>query len=215
MTTSLSEHLAAKKEEEAKKALVVRRASEEGLKTGVATFATTGAVSLLLNRFSHRYRTSLSLSGKCALVVMASLGLGTLRSELIINAHKTRRTVWGVAPPSDDEILEEKNRPAFDLHLRAANYMYRHPFQMLFGMGAPAVGYIFWQNRHKQHLPLSRQLMHTRVFGQASVLTILMSVMFFRDYMDRRGGAFEIEGEDDDDSDISGGWGRFQRSEKR
>mmetsp|Transcript_9444 Transcript_9444/g.18968 ORF Transcript_9444/g.18968 Transcript_9444/m.18968 type:complete len:81 (-) Transcript_9444:207-449(-) len=38
-----------------------------------------------------------------------------------------------------------------------------------------------------------RQVMHTRVYGQASVLALLMSLMIFRDYMDRNGKFLEAE----------------------
>jgi hypothetical protein len=37
------------------------------------------------------------------------------------------------------------------------------------------------------HLKFSQRVMHTRVFAQAGIITIAMSTMAFREYMDRRG----------------------------
>ncbi|CAN0084874.1 unnamed protein product [Heterosigma akashiwo] len=47
------------------------------------------------------------------------------------------------------------------------------------------------------HLALSQKIMHTRVYGQGVVITVLLGTMIFRDMMDRRGGAFVAEGQED------------------
>jgi hypothetical protein len=71
---------------------------------------------------------------------------------------------------------------------RVANFWQEHPFQILIGLGLPAVGAIFMKRRAgNSSLMLSQQLMQTRVMGQFTVLAFLMSLMGFKEYMDRQG----------------------------
>ena len=68
-------------------------------------------------------------------------------------------------------------------------------------MGLPVVGGIFYGQmaEGKKHLKLSQKVMHTRVYGQATVLGMLVSLMVFRDYMDRHGRFMEgWEAEEED-----------------
>lgn len=60
-------------------------------------------------------------------------------------------------------------------------------------MGVPTVGAILYSTRHETHLKLSQKIMHTRVLGQMSVLTMLVFVMGFREYMRLHGGVFVDE----------------------
>mmetsp|Transcript_22706 Transcript_22706/g.59282 ORF Transcript_22706/g.59282 Transcript_22706/m.59282 type:complete len:110 (-) Transcript_22706:24-353(-) len=76
-------------------------------------------------------------------------------------------------------------------HHMLANFMYDHPFHLLVASSLPVVGSIFLTQKDHAHLKLSQKIMHTRVLGQLSVLGILLSVMFFRDYMDRNGRFIE------------------------
>merc|ERR1712137_1436274 len=45
----------------------------------------------------------------------------------------------------------------------------------------------FYGRSGQQHLQLQSKLMHTRVFGQFAVITMLLSLMGFKEYMDRNG----------------------------
>lgn len=73
------------------------------------------------------------------------------------------------------------------LHHRVANYWQENPFKILAMMGVPAVGYIFYGRTGKQHLQLQMQVMHTRVMGQFTVISMLLTLMGFKEYMDRNG----------------------------
>jgi len=77
---------------------------------------------------------------------------------------------------------------SLSLHHRVANFWQEHPFQILIGMGIPAVAAIFVKRRAgSSSLMLSQQIMQTRVMGQFTVLTFLLSLMGFKEYMDRKG----------------------------
>jgi len=81
---------------------------------------------------------------------------------------------------------------------RVANFWQEHPFQILLGLGVPAVGAIFLKRRAgNSSLMLSQQIMQTRVMGQFTVLTFLLGLMGFKEYMDRQGKYItELEAED-------------------
>lgn len=67
------------------------------------------------------------------------------------------------------------------------------------GMGIPAVAGIMYSIRDQPNLKLSQKLMHTRVYGQMTVVTMLVTTMMFRETMRRNGGVFVAakEGEED------------------
>lgn len=70
---------------------------------------------------------------------------------------------------------------------RAANYAAENPIKVLAGLAVPAVASIFYGRTGKEHLELSSKLMHTRVFGQFATITLLLSVMGFKEFMDQNG----------------------------
>lgn len=69
------------------------------------------------------------------------------------------------------------------------------------GLGVPAVGGILWSTRNEAHLKLSQKLMHTRVYGQMTVVGMLFVIMSFREYMKRNGGLFVEEVQDEVDEE--------------
>lgn len=72
-------------------------------------------------------------------------------------------------------------------HHQAANFFQEHPFKILTGLGAPVILYIFNGRNEQKHLQLQSKLMHTRVYGQFAVITMLLSLMGFKTYMDNTG----------------------------
>lgn len=72
-------------------------------------------------------------------------------------------------------------------HHKIANFWQENPVKMLAVMAAPAVGYIYYGRAGKDHLQLQMKIMHTRVMGQFAVITMLLSLMGFKEYMDRNG----------------------------
>mmetsp|Transcript_29497 Transcript_29497/g.62605 ORF Transcript_29497/g.62605 Transcript_29497/m.62605 type:complete len:288 (+) Transcript_29497:173-1036(+) len=77
---------------------------------------------------------------------------------------------------------------------KIANFWQENPFKILAAVGVPTVFYIFKGREGQKHLQLQSILMQTRVFGQFAVLTMLLSLMGFKEYMDRS-GKFVTEGE--------------------
>lgn len=73
------------------------------------------------------------------------------------------------------------------LHHKIANFWQENPFKILGAIGVPTVFYIFKGREGQQHLQLQSKLMHTRVFGQFAVITMLLTLMGFKEYMDTSG----------------------------
>jgi hypothetical protein len=78
-----------------------------------------------------------------------------------------------------------------------ANYTQQYPFRVLAAVAVPAVGYIFYGRTEQAHLPLSQKIMHTRVFGQFTTISLLLGVMGFKEFMDRNGKFICQEDADD------------------
>lgn len=70
---------------------------------------------------------------------------------------------------------------------KIANFWQENPFKILIAVGVPSVFYIFKGREGQKHLQLQSILMQTRVFGQFAVLTTLLALMGFKEYMDRSG----------------------------
>lgn len=73
------------------------------------------------------------------------------------------------------------------VHYQIANFWQENPFKILTAVGVPTVLYIFKGRAGQDHLQFQMKLMHTRVFGQFAVLSLLLSLMGFKEYMDRSG----------------------------
>jgi hypothetical protein len=70
---------------------------------------------------------------------------------------------------------------------KAANFVQANPFKCIAGIGIPAVAYIYYGRRQKEHLSFSLKLLHTRVIGQFAVICTLLGVMGLKEMMDRSG----------------------------
>jgi hypothetical protein len=70
-------------------------------------------------------------------------------------------------------------------HHKVANYVQANPFKVIAGVGIPAVASIFYGQTGKEHVNMQMKILHTRVFGQFSVICTLLGVMGMKDMMDR------------------------------
>ncbi|KAL7510110.1 hypothetical protein ACHAXN_010666 [Cyclotella atomus] len=70
---------------------------------------------------------------------------------------------------------------------KVANFWQENPFKILAFAGIPTVGYIFYGRSGQEHLQLQMKVMHTRVMGQFAVISMLLTLMGFKEYMDRSG----------------------------
>lgn len=71
------------------------------------------------------------------------------------------------------------------VHHKIANFWQENPFKILTGIGVPTVLYIF--SGRKENRQLQQKLMHTRIFGQFTVISMLLGLMGGKSYMDSMG----------------------------
>lgn len=62
-----------------------------------------------------------------------------------------------------------------------------HTTNLFYLFSVPTVGYIFYGRSGQEHLQLQMKVMHTRVMGQFAVISMLLTLMGFKEYMDRSG----------------------------
>jgi len=170
--------------------LVLHGSKVEGAKTAALSLFAFGSMAYAANVYTKFFRKRLGVSGKLAMVVMPTLGLSALAMEhYIIDAHRDKQAFLDRYLGFESPLTEE-NKPQKDLSLakRAANMVYNYPYYTLGIGGAAAVGTVFAMQ--PKELTLQQKVLHSRVMGQMSVLTILCSVMGFMDFMRRRGGEF-------------------------
>jgi hypothetical protein len=72
-------------------------------------------------------------------------------------------------------------------HHQVMNTVYDHPWLSIIGTGVPFAAMILNSQLKVKHLTLSQRIMHSRVYAQMGILTIGLSTLAFREYMDKRG----------------------------
>lgn len=192
---------------------VAEAASQEGYFNAMLTlFPASGALYFAMQNPTFVKRTN--WQSRTALVVMPVLFVFALTSEKKLEhrmreiaaetRHNQATVHWA------EEQTQSVDEPSKETHLlrlyqqsiadsgvnivpelktwhKAANYAADHPFKLLASLAIPSVALIFYGRTGKEHLEFSHKLLHTRVFGQFTTLSILLGVMGFKELMDRNG----------------------------
>lgn len=170
--------------ESRKKERTLAIASNAALTAGLGTFALVGAGVLAATMFYPRFKKGTSVSTRISLPTMAGLFMFSLRYEQTVISIQRR--------PDNYEDLQSRNLlenkvSSMPIHHRLANSMYDHPFVMISCFGFPFAAYVLNTQLKLKHITLSQRVMHSRVIAQAGILTMAMSTMAFREYMEKRG----------------------------
>jgi len=96
---------------------------------------------------------------------------------------------------------------ALGMQHNIANFWQENPFKILAGVAVPTVLYIFKGRGDQKHLQTQMKVMHTRVFGQFAVISMLLTLMGFKEYMDKHGKYITEE-------DVQARIARMQQSRK-
>lgn len=166
-----------------KKERILGEASSAGITAGLGAATLVGAGVVLASTFYPRFRNA-QISTKVSLPTMAGLFMFSLKYELTVISMQRRGEDLEDLKPKN--LLENRvsNMPH---HHRVANFLYDHPFVMISSFGLPFAAYVLNSQLKLKHLTLSQRVMHSRVIAQAGILTMAMSTMAFREYMDKRG----------------------------
>jgi len=178
--------------EERRTQRTIEFAMRQGFKATCGMLAFSGGAAFYANKYNKFFQHSFSVSAKVAMVVVPTFGTAMLASELALLAAQKDPEFYGLLEHTEEyeAPLPGKN-PVSNLgfHHRAANWGYENPFRILGVACVPIVSSVFYgqTGNNKTHLKISQKIMHTRIFSQATVITTLLSLMFFRDYMDTNG----------------------------
>ncbi|CAM9211418.1 unnamed protein product [Discosporangium mesarthrocarpum] len=156
----------------------------------------------------RRFRRSTNVSAKVALAVSPFFLFSMLITEQTMHRANLNPQAYGIGLQKDatlDTGTASKRGGQLLWYHKVANHLYEHPYRMLAYMGIPAVGGIAWSLRNEGHLKFSQKVMHTRVYGQMTILSMLITMMIFRESMTQNGGLFIAEGGQGDESDSEGG----------
>ena len=173
---------------EAKKEKILNMASWQATQDGILASTIVGLATLAATYKSKRFDKMTSISAKVSFPVMAGLGVWSYRYESISLDAMKYPEKWGIY--EDDlkaELAQRKPFSSIPFHHKVLNYVYDHPFQLIAGLGVPLAAGILDSQKHNTHLTISQKIMHSRVFAQAGVITILLVTMGFREYMDKHG----------------------------
>jgi hypothetical protein len=158
---------------------------------GLTAAAAAGTAFVAYRNKNFNRFTSISI--KWAIPTMTFIGTFSFVFETTMTDALLRPSKYGMSKDPVVEIQKHSHLPA---HHIVMNYIYDHPFQMIAALGVPLAGGILTTQMHNTHLTLSQKIMHSRVFAQGGVLSILLTTMAFREYMDRRGRFLEPEEEE-------------------
>ena len=179
-----------KSPEQERRERVLALAHGEAIKAGVAAALAGGAGSFAASKLSPNFAKYMSISAKVSLPVMAGMFMFSLRYEHAISAINRNPHAWGLS--DKDALLANPSIPGYrvttmPIHHRLMNGLYDNTFGFIFCTGAPFAAYILSQQLKLTHHTLSQRVMHSRVFAQAGILTIGLSTLAFREFMDKRG----------------------------
>lgn len=189
---------------------VTGQAMNEGLVNGAMVFVPSlGAMYMALKNPTFRKITN--VQSRTAMVLMPALfAFGFFSENKLINRmeevaqeteHSMKTVVWAEhvqkTTAKDMELHDLYRKSVLDTGVRivpeltpyhqAANYVQLNPFKCIAGVGVPAIGMIYWGESRKGHLPQQLKILHTRVFGQATVIATFLGIMALKEMMDRSG----------------------------
>lgn len=174
--------------QERKKERVLSLAAGEAMKGGVLGASIVGAATYYMSLTNTKgFAKNTQISTRVSLPIMAGLFLFSLRYELSITSMNRNPEAWGLTDKEITSMAKENRVSYMPIHHRIANAIYDHPFVAILSFGIPCAGYILKEQLKLKHLTVSQRVMHSRVFAQGSILTMALSTMAFREYMDKHG----------------------------
>lgn len=171
---------------EERKSAILELAMKDAVKWAAVSTVAAGILTFAATRRFKGFRENTSISIKTAIPVMTGLGMFSFRYETTVNQAQLHPERFGLVEDNSVQFVSK-----MPLHHKFINYLYDHPFQLVASLGAPLAATIAFQQRHNHHLSFSQKVMHSRVFAQGGVISILLITMAFREYMDRNGRFLE------------------------
>jgi len=189
--------------EERVKEAVIYEAFNRGMWGGLWGGLAGGIGMFFANKYNWMgIRKGLSVSGKTGLIVTAFATPFWLRSEMCL--VEGQRHPERFVPQQAAETPSRPRRQHLPMWQQALNFVHDNPFQTWGSIVLPAYGAIFayesYLNPSTANMVLSQRIIHTRVIGQFTAISVLLGVGMINDRMHKSGGRFELPQEDEDDT---------------
>ena len=155
----------------------------EGIKWGTAALVLGGGGTAAATMFNKNFARFMSISAKTSIPVMFGLFVFSIKFEHTISAATRFPENFGLT----DEAIIKRKVSMMPIHHSIMNSLYDHPFAFILATGGPFAGFVLSQQMKLKHLTISQRVMHSRVIAQAGIITLAMTTMAFREFMDRRG----------------------------
>lgn len=160
--------------------MTVKKPIMEGFKMSMITGTIVGAGTIWASKTRESFKY-LSLSGKIALPIMTSMFFFALYFEWTLNAIKRDPSI--LLPNRQPKVFVSK----LPLYKRACNYVYDNTFATIFYTAGLIVGGILAKQMLRTDVNFQQKLLQTRIYGQGTVIAILLSTMGFRTFMESIG----------------------------
>ena len=175
--------------ENSKREAYANFAYNEGAKYALGTLAVVSFATAAANKSFAKFNRFMSVSAKVSIPIMTAIAVGSYRFETVAHDVQLYPGRYGFGPADVVPIHHSK----MPWHHRLLNHLYDHPFRIIAGLGIPFGAYILHEQMQLQHLQFSQRLLHSRVIIQFGVLSILVTTMGFKTFMDSRGRYQEPE----------------------
>jgi hypothetical protein len=195
-TISGAKDLEYKKEFTKEEAL--NKAFYNAINYGVGGLAVGVGASLGLTR--TKLRPFMSTSAKFAIPLMVGIFSFSVAYEHNIYDAMHNPAKWGLTyqftpDPHDDRLGEQKIRDQkrykpLPFYKEAANYLNENPITIVAATGIPLAAAVLYKNLQAKDLAVQQRILNSRIIAQGGVITILLSVMGFKAFMDQHGGKF-------------------------
>lgn len=158
-----------------------------GVKVGAATLVVASAATFLVNKRFAGFRNYGSINAKVSIPVIIAMFTTSVVTELGIHDARYSPEKWdGGKPYSVTKAIAPKvtDLASLGLHKQLLLKIYDSPLVFAGALSLPLAGNILYTRFAKSHLSFSQALMQTRVFAQFGIISILMSTVSIRLFVD-------------------------------
>jgi hypothetical protein len=186
-THTHDEKLHVANEAEQRKEKLKYMAMKQGAAYGAVTLGVSSIATYFLNKHHAGFRNFASINAKVSIPIMLSMFMTSLITEKGLHDVIVYPEKWdGGKPATNIEKFDVKPTDISELNpvKRLLLKIYDNPLVFAGAMSLPLAGHILSTRISQSHLTMSQALMQTRVFAQFGVISILLSTVSIRAFVE-------------------------------
>jgi hypothetical protein len=188
-----------------------------GAKVGVGTLAVSSLATYFVNQRYTAFRNYASINGKVSIPIIIAMFTTSVVTELAIHDARQYPEKWDNGKPlSETKMISAKPTSVSDLglHKQLLLKIYDYPLPFAGVLALPLAGNILATRLTKSHLTMSQALMQTRVFAQFGIISILLSTVSVRAFVEANDHFGCRHKHMTDEDRYARGWGEEQAAKK-